>query len=170
VSSTSLAASMLDRRPFQSWTDKVGPFSYGGEHYFPASVFDTHTTRQCRDWCFVEKTASISASGTTREIARQIPFLDGTIELFFQKYPFLEELVLEVRDRLLDYLPGSTFTLEHFIDPEEGDQYLVLYAKSAFSPEVASEKIDEFLVEWWCDRMDQARGKLAINLRFADEF
>ncbi len=134
-----------------------------------AGVSVVTTVQFANTWGTSVEGTTASALATTQQISKRFRITDESVGVFLRRYPFLQKPILEVGDRLLDYLPGSTLYLEHFSDPEEDDQFLVLYLKACYPLEIAAGKLDVFFEEWWWQRMDTVKGKLAINLRFTDE-
>lgn len=86
---------------------------------------------------------------------------------FLGRYPFLVPLVLEAYSKIGDYFPLSQVFLEVFTDPEGIDEdQLVMFIATDLTPDEAVSRLDEFDEDWWLDALDQAQGKLCINVEF----
>ena len=86
---------------------------------------------------------------------------------FLESYPFLVSLLLEAYDNIGSYFPYTQIFLEVVTDPEASDDYqLVIFIATNFAPDEALGRLERLDEDWWLDALDQAQGKLCINVEF----
>ena len=103
-----------------------------------------------------------------RLLDRLYTFRERTEVLWFlERYPFLPPLLLEAYDEIENHFPYSELFLEVVTDPEEtDDSQLVISIGTNLNPDEADDRLDEFDDSWWLDALDQAQGKLCIDVEF----
>ena len=89
------------------------------------------------------------------------------IRQFIEHNSFLTPLLYEAYIKIGLYFPSSRRSLVVSKDPEGlgGDQ-LVLFIATELEPADALEQLTALDHNWWLSAIDQAKGKLCINLEF----
>lgn len=86
---------------------------------------------------------------------------------FLESYPFLVSLLLEAYDNIGNYFPYTQVFLEVVTDPEAINDYqLVSSIATNLGPDEVIDRLERFDEDWWLDALDQAQGKLCINVEF----
>lgn len=93
---------------------------------------------------------------------------DNQIRTYLKDNIFLLEIILNSYIELSRIFHNSIFVLEYSFDPEiqPGNEQLVLYIVTDFTPETAYSKLKEFDNTFWLDNISKTEGKLCINLEF----
>ena len=114
-------------------------------------------------------------SSTVRVSQPDVEFLErlytfrerGEVLGFLEKYPFLVSLLLEAYNEIGNYFPYSQVFLEVVTDPEvTDDSQLVIFIATDLDPFETDARLERFDEAWWLDALDQAQGKLYINVEF----
>lgn len=87
---------------------------------------------------------------------------------FLDVHPFLVPLLLEAYAKIGRYFePYHEVFLEVISDPEAtNDRQLFAFIGTRLSPDQALDSLERFDEEWWLDVLDQAQGKLCIDVEF----
>jgi hypothetical protein len=86
---------------------------------------------------------------------------------FFEKYPFLVSLLVEIYPHIREFFPYSLVYLTVATDPEEwGIDRLIAFIATDLGPDDALDALSAFDKKWWLNSLKQAQGKLCITLEF----
>lgn len=87
---------------------------------------------------------------------------------FLDVHLFLVPLLLEAYAKIGNYFePYHPVFLEVISDPEAtNDRQLFAFIGTHLSPDEALDSLEYFDDEWWLDTLDEARGKLCIDVEF----
>ncbi len=87
---------------------------------------------------------------------------------FLDVHPFLVPLLLEAYAKIGKYFePYHQVFLEVISDPEAtNDRQLFAFIGTRLSPDEALDSLECFDEEWWLDSLDEAQGKLCIDVEF----
>lgn len=87
---------------------------------------------------------------------------------FLDVHPFLVPLLLEAYAKIGRYFePYHEVFLEVISDPEAtNDRQLFAFIGTRLPPDEALDSLEPFDEEWWLDTLDEARGKLCIDVEF----
>ncbi len=87
-------------------------------------------------------------------------------EQFLNEHSYLLPLLDDARSHIARYFPHAPRTLELSTDPEAGtsDEQLVVHIGIDTSPADALTQLRQFDLDWWLNRVEQAKGKMIINL------
>lgn len=125
---------------------------------------------RAQDFVFKGEFAATATSyaADIQSLERLYTFGEDTVVIqFLERYPFLIPLLLEARDKVQEYFPGSPTVLETVSDPEaSGDDQLVLFIVTDSDPEQVLDSLDRLDENWWLDALDRAQGKLGISVEF----
>ncbi len=93
--------------------------------------------------------------------------IHGEVEDFLERHAFLVPILDEAQVQLARYFPQAQIALELSSDAEghPSDEQLVLLVGTILPAAVALAQLKCFDREWWLDKVDQAQGKITINLR-----
>jgi hypothetical protein len=87
---------------------------------------------------------------------------------FIEDHPLLVPLLEEAYINIVRYFgPYPHVFLEVISDPEAtNDRQLFAFIGTHLSPDQALNSLERFDEEWWLDVLDQAQGKLCIDIEF----
>jgi hypothetical protein len=88
------------------------------------------------------------------------------------EHPGLIPLLLEAREQVSVYFPGSTALLRVLADPlpdDDNNELLVLYIQTTLAPPEALARLRQFDEDWWLDAVPRAERKLGTALEYIDE-
>jgi hypothetical protein len=86
---------------------------------------------------------------------------------FLERHPFLVSLLLEAYGEIGNYFSDSPIFLEVVTDPEAFDDHqLAVSIATNLDPDEAIDTLEQFDENWWLDALDQAQGKLCIDVEF----
>jgi hypothetical protein len=92
---------------------------------------------------------------------------ESSVEALLDEHPFLIDLLPEIRGKLRDYFPDSPVSLTVARDPDETDrEQIVVAVITDLPPGDAINRLSEFDRDWWLDNLDQAQGKVCIDVEF----
>jgi transcriptional regulator with XRE-family HTH domain len=80
-------------------------------------------------------------------------------------HPDLVHMIQEAADQLIRFIPDARLTLEVIIDPEYGDEELLLGVSTSLPVLEAMEALDRFDEAWWLPNARRAWGLFFVNLR-----
>jgi transcriptional regulator with XRE-family HTH domain len=119
----------------------------------------------------VEKAANGPASAAINGVAAGLP-LDARITVVDEENvrrllhaaPDLVPLINEAAEQLSKFFPGASLRLRYAVDPEYGDEELVLAAPPDEDVHKAMAALDRFDKEWWIHNVRRADGLLLVTL------
>jgi len=80
----------------------------------------------------------------------------------------LLSMLIEARQQIANYFPGSSLALEVTTDPEALDtEQLIAIIITSVSADEAFERLEQLDRGWWLGVIRQAQGKLSISVEFA---
>jgi len=90
------------------------------------------------------------------------------VRRFIEERQFLISLLEEAYTKIEKYFgPYPQVFLEVISDPEAtDDRQLFAFIGTHLSPDKALDTLERFDEEWWLDVLDQAQGKLCIDIEF----
>ncbi len=111
--------------------------------------------------------ATIAVSAANVGLFEQLYTLRGREEVlrFIESHPFLLPLLLEAYNEIGNHFPRSQVFLEVATDPEAiVEDQLVLFVATDLPPDEAVDTLERFDRDWWLNALDQAQGKLCIDV------
>lgn len=89
------------------------------------------------------------------------------VSRFIEEHPFLVSLLSEAHNKITTHFPHSRVFAEVMSEPDETDgSELVVSVATNLAPAEALDRLGQFDKDWWLDALEQAQGKLCINMEF----
>ncbi|HEX9987715.1 MAG TPA: hypothetical protein VGE45_04455 [Chloroflexia bacterium] len=92
--------------------------------------------------------------------------IQGDVRHFLERQAFLVPILNEALLQIAEYFPQAQVVLDLSSDAEgsPSDEQLLLLIGTNLSSDVALVQLKCFDRDWWLDKVDQAQGKLIINV------
>jgi transcriptional regulator with XRE-family HTH domain len=108
---------------------------------------------------------TVNGAATAASLDARITVVDEeNVHRLLRSDPDLLSLVNEAAEQLSRYFPGASVHLRYAVDPEYGDEELVLAAPFGEDVHTAMAALDRFDQEWWFANGRRANSLLLVTL------
>jgi hypothetical protein len=92
--------------------------------------------------------------------------IQGEVRHFLERHAFLVPILDEAQIHIAEYFPQAQIVFELSPDAEVSplDEQLLVHIGTSLPLDVALAQLKSFDRDWWLDKIDQAQGKIIINL------
>lgn len=144
----------------------------GTDEPFPTTVRRVADALGVEPEELLEPRTGSEPNGVRGEPGPDIP-LDGRIAIveadevhrLLGAHPDLRAVINEAADQIVRFIPDARLSLELLIDPEYGDEELLLGVETSLRGIESLDALERFDEAWWIPNVRRARGLFFINLR-----